>query len=107
TDQHRRGRTGNARHAVVLGHPETFEAPALGVLRQVDAAGERRSRRAFLGDGGEIEDGEGNHGHGCTVGGEYTYTSRRWRNNSMHGGHGLCRDLLQTKKAASESGPSR
>ena len=51
----RRGRTGNAGHAVVLGQPVTLEAPAFGVLRQVQGVAQGLRGVAALHDGGEVQ----------------------------------------------------
>ncbi len=57
-DDHRGGGAGDAGHAVVLGEPEAVEAPALGVLSQVERAAKGPRSSAALGDRSEIENGE-------------------------------------------------
>src|SRR6185312_5311965 len=64
SDQHRGRGAGDARHAVVLGHPETIEAPAFGVLRDVHRVRQRFGYRTTFGDRAQIEKRERDHGKG-------------------------------------------
>ena len=61
--QHDGGRrTGDARHVVVLGHPDPPVSPALGMHSDIARMIERATRVGLFGDPDEIEDGEGCHG---------------------------------------------
>ena len=62
TDQHRRCRTGNARHVVVLRQPEAPVTQALGLLREVKRVGKGLRRRTANGHGCEVENGKWEHG---------------------------------------------
>src|SRR6185312_11946713 len=64
SDQHRGGGAGDALHAVVLGHPETIEAPAFGVLRYVHRVRQRFGYGTTFGDRAQIEKRERDHGKG-------------------------------------------
>ena len=55
------GGAGDAGHVVVLGEPEAAIAEALGVAGEIERAVERIGGRAALRDGGEVEDGKGDH----------------------------------------------
>ena len=56
------GGAGDAGHVVVLGEPEAAVVEALGVAGEVEGAVEGVGGSGTLGDGGEIEDGERDHG---------------------------------------------
>ena len=58
-DDDRGGGAGDAGHAVVLGEPEAVEAPAFGVLGEVERAANGLSGIAALRYGGEVENREG------------------------------------------------
>jgi hypothetical protein len=60
-DHQRCGGARNAAHIVMLRHPETAVAPALGMLRQVAGIVERLSRCTALYDGRQVEYGEDSH----------------------------------------------
>ncbi|MCY1424662.1 hypothetical protein D9M71_404180 [compost metagenome] len=58
-EQHGGGRTGDALHVVVLGHPEAREAEPLGVLRQRQRTPQRRPRPGVVvAQRGQVEDGK-------------------------------------------------
>ncbi len=59
-DDRRRG-AGDARHIVMLGHPQPSIAPGLGVGREIAGIVERPPRVGFLGDADELENGQGDH----------------------------------------------
>jgi hypothetical protein len=58
-ERDRGGGAGDARHVVVLGHPEAPIAQRLGTAREVERVPQRLAGVGVLGDGGEVEDGEG------------------------------------------------
>ena len=59
---HDRGRgTGDARHVVMLGHPDAPIAPALGMSRKIAGIVECAARIGVFGDADEIEDGKWRH----------------------------------------------
>ncbi|MCY1304094.1 hypothetical protein D9M68_847010 [compost metagenome] len=62
--QHGSGRAGDAFHVVVLGHPETREAQALDVARQLQGIVQGLGGATVVADGREIEDGKGQVGQG-------------------------------------------
>jgi hypothetical protein len=56
--EHRRRRTGDARHVVVLGQPEAGVAPALDVSRQIQRVAERIGGRAPFDDRRKVQNGQ-------------------------------------------------
>jgi hypothetical protein len=52
----RGGGAGDARHRVVLGHPEAVEAEALGMAREIAGIVEGDAGGGALRDRGEVED---------------------------------------------------
>jgi hypothetical protein len=61
---HRGGGAGDARHRMMLGHPEPLIAPAFAVTGQIERVAERPAGIAALDDRGQVEDGERDHGEG-------------------------------------------
>ena len=58
-----RGRgAGDPGHVVVLGQPVALVAPALGVLREIEAAAQSVARRLSVRDGRKVENRNGGHG---------------------------------------------
>jgi hypothetical protein len=62
-DHHARCRTRDADHVVVLGQPVAIVAPPFGVLRQIERVAQGIGGREAFGNGREIENGKGRHGH--------------------------------------------
>jgi hypothetical protein len=58
------GGAGDAGHVVVLGEPVTVVAPGFCVLGEVERVAEGDGGAGGLGNGGKVEDGEGDHGSG-------------------------------------------
>ena len=61
-EDHRGGGAGDARHVVVLGHPDAAIAPALGVDGDISSVHERAARVDLLRDANQFEDGERDRG---------------------------------------------
>ena len=61
-DHHGGGRAGDSRHAVVLGQPVAPVAQGFRVAGQIQGIAQGLAGIAAAGDGGEVEDGEWNHG---------------------------------------------
>jgi hypothetical protein len=62
-DQHGRGRAGDGRHVVMLGHPEPPVSEFLGTFSQLSSVAQRIARRRPGGDGGQVQNGKGYLGH--------------------------------------------
>ena len=58
----RRRGAGDARHVVMLGHPDAAITPFLGMGREIAGIVERAARIGVFGDADEIEDGKCRHG---------------------------------------------
>src|SRR5690606_16874299 len=76
-NQDRGRRRGDAGHVVMLGQPEAPVAPALGMLREIEAVAEGLGGVAALGDRGEVENGE--DWHRAYMGRQSGKTRRRQR----------------------------
>ena len=63
-DEHRGGRAGNPRQAVMFSQPVALVAPTFGMLCQIQRVAKRCRSIAAFGDGREVEDGKWNHGRG-------------------------------------------
>ena len=58
----RRRGAGDARHVVMLRHPDAAIAPVLGMDREIAGIVERAARIGIFGDADKIEDGKCRHG---------------------------------------------
>ena len=68
-DGDRGGGAGNAREIMMFGQPHPLEAPVFRMQCDIARMVERGADIAGIGDAGEFENGEGDHGRGLVRGG--------------------------------------